>query len=190
MGQFSENAEARKNSNIRDNIFVVIAILNNIEKINVKDTVVALYYVEKCFDKLWAKKCLNDIYDNGLQNYKLPLLYEENMNAQVAVKTSEVTTQKICISDVMMQKPVWGSLLCTSTIDELGKLAESRPDILYKYKGVPVPPLGMGDNIISVINVENTDLIKTFIEHKKLKLSRTKCKIIKIGKGHSTCPIL
>ena len=52
----------------------------------------------------------------------------------------------------------------------------------------------MVDKIISVTNVENTKevngLINTFIEHKKLKLFHTKCKIIYIGKRHSTCPIL
>ena len=188
------NVGARKNRNIRDNIFVFNAILNSISKQRLKDTDVALYDVEKCFDKLWAKECLNDIHDHGLQNDKFPLLYMENMNAQVAVKTSEGTSKRMSISDIIMQGTVWGSLLCTSTIDKLGELAQSRPDLLYKYKGVPVPPLGMVDDIISVTNVENTkevnSLINTFIEKKKLKLSHTKCKRIHIGKGHSTCPIL
>ena len=47
------------------------------------------------------------------------------------------------ICDIIMQCTVWGSLLCTSTIDKLEELGQSRPDLLYKYKGVPVPPLGI-----------------------------------------------
>ena len=50
--------ELEKNRNIRDNIFVVNAILNSIEKLNLKDTDVALNDVKKCFEKLWAKESL------------------------------------------------------------------------------------------------------------------------------------
>ena len=55
-----------------------------------------------------------------------------------------------------MQGTVWGSLLCTSTIDKLGKKCNETPEKMYHCKGVPIPPLGMVDDIISVTNVENT----------------------------------
>ena len=72
-----------------------------------------------------------------------------------------------------MQGTVWGSLMCTTSMDKLGKIAYSMQDSLYKYKGVPVPPLGMVDDIINVSTVENTarmnKCINTFIESKKLR---------------------
>ena len=87
-----------------------------------------------------------------------------------------------------------GSLFCTSTMDMLGKEAYKQPEHLYKYHGVPIPPLGMVDDIISVSSVENTShinmMINRFIEHKKLKLSEKKCSRIHIGDGHSNCPEL
>ena len=50
-----------------------------------------------------------------------------------------------------MQGPVWGSLLCTSTIDKLAKRAYSDRSLLYKYKGVvDVPPLEMVDDVLTV----------------------------------------
>ena len=76
------------------------------------------------------------MFENGFVNDKLPLLYEENVNAQIAVKTSSGITRRVSISDIVMQGTVWGSLMCTSTMDNLGKQAYSQPDILYKYKGV------------------------------------------------------
>ena len=110
----------------------------------------------------------------------------------VAVKTKTGTTKRTSISDVIMQGTAWGSLCCTSTIDNLGKLAFDRPDILYKYKGVSVPPLGRVDDILTASNVKDTstmnELINTFIEHKKLKLSHEKCARIHVGKGHLNCP--
>ena len=51
------NVGARKNRNIRDNIFVLSAITNNIKKRNLKGTDVHIYDAEKCFDKLWASEC-------------------------------------------------------------------------------------------------------------------------------------
>ena len=93
-----------------------------------------------------------------------------------------------------MQGTVWGSLSCTSTIDNLGKLAYSRPEVLYKYKGVTIPPLGMVDDILTVTNVKDTTtvnkLVNTFIDQKKFKLSHAKCVRIHLGKGHINCPQL
>ena len=188
------NVGARQNRNIRDNIFVLNAITNEIVKKKKNGVDIQVFDVYKCFDKLWTKECFNDLFENGFQNDKLPLLFKENVNAQVAVKTASGTTDKTTISEVVMQGTVWGSLMCTSTMDTLGKLAYKMPHNLYNYKGVPVPPLGMVDDVICVTNVENTTrmntLINTFIESKKLRLSETKCSRIHIGKGHDNCPKL
>ena len=93
-----------------------------------------------------------------------------------------------------MQGTVWGSLLCTSTVDGLGKQCYKTPEILYHYKGVPIPPLGMVDDVVCVSNVDKTqkmnEVINTFIERKKLKLSKDKCFQIHVGKGHNNCPQL
>ena len=99
-------------------------------KRNIRDIDIGIYDVDKCFDKLWAQECFNDIYENGFQNEKLNLLYEENVNAKVAVKTHSGITRRVTISENIMQGTVWGSLFCTSTIDKLGKQAYSQPDIL------------------------------------------------------------
>ena len=76
------NVGARRNRNIRDNIFVVNAIQNSI--INGEEDPVDMQVVdvEKCFDGLWVEECINDIYDAGLDNDKLNLLYLENQNAK------------------------------------------------------------------------------------------------------------
>ena len=153
-----------------------------------------MYDVEKCFDKLWAQECFNDMAECGFKNDKLSLLYKENVNAKVAVKTITGNTKRVNMSEIIMQGTVWGSLFCTVTIDQLGKSAYEKPDILYKYNGVPIPPLGMVDDILTVTNVENTlkmnKLVNTFIETKKLRLSHKKCVRIHIGRGHENCPSL
>ena len=186
------NVGARRNRNIRDNIFVINAITNNIRKNHIKDTDIHIYDAEKCFDKLWAKECFNDVYENGLKSDKLALLYNINKDAKVAIKTSNGISKRITIQDTIMQGTVWASLICTSTIDTLGKQCYKSPEALYQYKGVPIPPLGMVDDILCVTNVERSkemnSVVNTFIESKKLRLSGTKCFQIHIGKGHLNCP--
>ena len=48
-----------------------------------------LFDVEKCFDALWVEECINDVFEAGLDNDKLVLLYLENQNANIAIKTPE-----------------------------------------------------------------------------------------------------
>ena len=50
------NVGARRNRNIRDNIFVMNAILLNVRRRKLKGTDVQIFDAEKCFDKLWAKE--------------------------------------------------------------------------------------------------------------------------------------
>ena len=126
-------------------------------KRKLKNIDIAIYDAENCFDKLWAQECFNDVYENGFANDKLSLLYETNINAKVAVKVPSGITTRVNISNNIMQGTVWGSLFCTCTIDKLGKHAYEHPELLYMYKGVTIPPLGMVDDILTVSNVENTE---------------------------------
>ena len=69
------NVGARRGRNIRDNIFILGAISNEIVKKKIKDIDVSIFDAEKCFNKLWAKEFINDLYENGLTNDDLNLLH-------------------------------------------------------------------------------------------------------------------
>jgi hypothetical protein len=76
-----------------------------------------------------------------------------------------------------MQGTVWGSLMCTATMDKLGKLFYKNDNLLYQYKGVG----GTTSYEIlcvqkcSEIAMEVNSVINAFIESKKLNLSSKKC---------------
>ena len=76
------------------------------------------------FDSLRLEKCINDICDAGLKNYKFNLLYLMNKTAQVAIKTPWGLTERRTMNNIVMQGTVWGSLFCTGTMDKLGKLKQ------------------------------------------------------------------
>ena len=69
------NVGARKERNIRDNIFVMNAIMNSMKKNKEEAIDFQVYDVEKCFDTLWLHEVIKCLFEAGLQNDKLPLLY-------------------------------------------------------------------------------------------------------------------
>ena len=101
-----------------------------------------IYDIEKCFDKLWLHEVINCLYESGLRNEKLPLLFMENNNAQVVVKTNGELSTRINIKDSIMQGSIWGSICCVVLMDKLGKYVYNNPETLFYYKNmVGTPPL-------------------------------------------------
>ena len=180
------NVGARKNRNIRDNIFVLNAITNSVVNGKEDPVDIQLFDVEKCFDALWLEECINDAFEAGFKNDKLVLLYKENQTANFAIKTSGGKTNRTTINNIIMQGTVWGSFLCTVTMDKLGQFIYNHPELTYKYKGVvKTPSLGMVDDVLcvqkcSTSTVKLNSIINSFIESKKLKLSAKKCHRIHI----------
>ena len=176
------------------------AVTNSVVNGSAEPVDVQLFDAEKCFDALWMQECINDLFETGFTNDKLPLLYLENRNAKIAVKTPHGISERKTINNVVMQGTVWGSLFCTTTMDKLGKISYENEDLLYIYKNqVKIPSLGMVDDVISIQRC-SSDAVKTnatinaFIESKKLTLSKSKCSRIHISKINPTaehnCPEL
>ena len=112
------------------------------------------------------------------------------------MKTSHGLARRIDIPNIIMQGGVFGSIMCTKSIDKLAKEVYCRKELLYMYKGVAaVPPLLMVDDILTIskCSITATALnatVNAFIESKKLKLSHDKCSVIHVGKKSQNCPDL
>ena len=137
------NVGARKSRNIRDNVFVVGAVINSIINGREDPIQVQVQDVEKCFDKLWLEATTNALFDAGLQHDMLNLLYIENKNAKVAVKVNNEVSKRVTVKSVEMQGSVWGSLKCTSSMDTLNKTILEQKDITYKYRSDPIIEIGV-----------------------------------------------
>ena len=130
------NVGARKERNIRDNLFVVYGVINSVIQKYAKPVDIELFDISKCFDSLWLKECLNDLYEAGITNSNLNLIYEGNRQCFLAVNTPRGQTKRIEINEIVMQGSVWGPLCCTTTMDKIGQQA---------YKGMlKCPPLWHG----------------------------------------------
>ena len=71
---------------------------------------------------LWAQECINTLYEYGLNNDKLVLLFEETKYANTAIKTGMGIRYRIYIENLIMQGTVFGSIICTSVMDKLAKI--------------------------------------------------------------------
>ena len=195
-GLTDSNVGARKSRNIRDNIFVLSAVINDVTNGNAKAVDLQIYDVAKCFDALWLEEAVSDLYDSGLTNDKLSLLYMENEVCKVAVKTPAGLSRRVEIPRIVLQGTVFGNLKCTSSMDKIGKNAYLSKNAIYTYKGsVEIPPLGMVDDELIISECGNdsvmtNSVINTFIESKKLRFAESKCHKIHIGKTNQICPVL
>ena len=70
------NVGARKNRNIRDNLFVLNAVINYVINGKEQPVQVQVQDAEKCFDKMWLQATTNALHDAGLNCDMLNLCRE------------------------------------------------------------------------------------------------------------------
>ena len=111
------------------------------------------------------------------------------------MKTPFGLTERITLSNIVMQGGKWGPLQCSNAMDKIGKKCIDRGEHLYTYKkSVKICPLAMVDDLAMVSkcgyeSVESNIYINTEIEMKKLRLhtptgpdSKSKCHNLHVGK--------
>ena len=175
----SSNIGARRNRNIRDHLFVINGILNDVQqnKKNTGGVDLGIYDIAKCFDKMWYRETANDIYKAGVQDDKFILIANSNKQSQVAVKTPwGGLTNRIELKELEMQGTVISNIKCSVQIDSLGKDCLTESKGIYKYKDcISIPPLSMVDDVITVSScgvdsIAVNAIVQAKVECKRLEL--------------------
>ena len=93
------------------------------EAINTKGKAIdiLIYDYRKCFDALWLNECVNDLYDAGIEEDNLALIYEANKVHKVAMKTPYGLTEREAINKIVLKSEVFGPLQCSVLVDTLAK---------------------------------------------------------------------
>ena len=131
------NIGARRKRNIKDHLLIIHGIINSVVRGDEECIDIQIYDIEKAFDALWLEECLNDIFDNlpeKNRNDELSLLYESNKTNMVAVKTALGLTKRVNMPNIVQQGGTWGPLLCSNSIDKIGKKCFERNEHVYLYK--------------------------------------------------------
>ena len=187
------NIGGRKGRNIRDHLFTVYAIINDV--INGCSPAIDIQGIDiyKCFDEMWFAETHNDLFDVSIQDDKFALIAKMDEEANVVVKTPCGLTDEFQLDKLVMQGSVFGPIKSTIQIDTLGRDCESYNQGLFKYKNVlSTVPLALIDDCLGISlcgtdAVEMNAILNTKIDAKKLRLSTDKCTHMHISKTSSKC---
>ena len=189
------NVGARKKKNIRNHIFIINGIIN--EAIQNKSNIdVQILDYRQCFDSMWLKECINDLYNAGVTDDSLALIFEANKKNQVAVKTPVGLTQREMVEEIVLQGEVFGPLQCSVQVDTFGKECLAQSKHLYSYRNcVGIPPLAMIDDLLAVSEcgvetVKTNAYLNAKTNVKKLQFGGQKCHKLHVGKNQLVCPDL
>ena len=96
------NVGARKKKNIRNHIFVINAVINEALKTKKNIDIQILDY------RMWLDECINDLFEAGIDDDFLALIYEANKKNQVAIKTPFGNSERKLVENIVLQC-VWSS---------------------------------------------------------------------------------
>ena len=128
-----------------------------------------------------------DVCETGVTDDNFSLIYEANRENFVAVKTLNGLSRREAFYEIVMQGDVLAPLISSLQVDTMGKECMEEKKHLYYYKGsVPIPPLGMVDDLftISVCGYKTTmmnQFIQTKTSMKRLQFPTKKCVKLHVG---------
>ena len=178
----------RKGMGCRNNIFMINGIIHDVLSSAKKSPVILqVYDYSQMFDGIKLEEALSDIFDVGVQDENLGLLYKDNKTVHMAVKTSSGLSDRKPISSSVLQGDTFGPPLASVQADHIGR-ATMEEGYFYKYKDVlPVGVLGLVDDLLGITKVghiahEMNSFINIKSAEKRLQFGATKCKILFVGK--------
>ena len=153
-GMSDSNIGAQKKKNIRNHLFIVYGVINSVLKEGKSCLDIQIYDLVQAFDALWLTDCMNDLYDTlpkEQQDEKLALMYTGNKSTAMAVNTAVGQTDRVTIKETVQQGGVFGPIMCSNSIDKVGKICYERGENLFLYKQtVKVLPLAMCDDLLAM----------------------------------------
>ena len=139
----------------------------------------------KCFDKLWLKDCLLEMYKLGYDPNTLKILYEMNKETDIIIRTPVGNTNNIQIKEVVKQGTIFGPIMCCAETSAVNSIGE---EVKYSYGkiniGMPVfmddiATAGKAEHIRKSIN----NCARMEKENKiSFDLKKTKYIIVKTGR--------
>ena len=106
----------------------------------------------KCFDKLWLKDCLVELFNAGCNPQDINMMYLMNQNTEVTVVTPSGTTEKFNVGEIVKQGTVLGPTFCCVVTDQVNNIGESQVGSIGRHK---IGILVFVDDVMSASVPEN-----------------------------------
>ena len=133
MSHFQNGGSRRKG--LIDNLFLLKTLLDHSKYMN-KQLLITFYDIKKCFDTLWLEDSKNSLWDNGIKDNTLSLIYHMNLKENVIVKTPFRDTDPIHLTNIIKQGTVLGPMLNNCPLDRVCKESDS-----YHLQSVEIRPM-------------------------------------------------
>ena len=178
----------RKNKGCKNNLFIINGIIHEVLKSKkMKPVMLQFYDYSQMFDSINLEQAISDIFDTGVNDDNLVLLYKANCEVDMAVRTTDGLSERQMLENIVLQGDTWGSILASNQVDMIGK-ESMEAGHYYLYKNIlPVGFLGLVDDIVGITEAGfNAQQFNVFINvktaEKTLQFGPSKCKSMLIGK--------
>ena len=104
-----------------DNMIMMRAVIDNNARLN-KKTYCYFADAYKCFDKLWLKDCLVEMWRAGMREREIMLIYELNRRADIIIDTPVGITDSITVREIVKQGTVFGPKLCCISTEKVNSI--------------------------------------------------------------------
>ena len=101
------NIGARKGKNIRNHLFIVNGVINEVVQDKSKSMDIRVLDYRQCFDSMWLEDTIKDLYEAGVTDDHLDLIYKSNETNKVAVKTPCGLTDRIELNRLVLQGEIF-----------------------------------------------------------------------------------
>jgi hypothetical protein len=141
----------RRGKGCKNNIFIVNGIIHEVmQSTKMKPVLLQFYDYSQMFDSINLQEAISDIYDTGVDDENLQLLYNANQEINMAVKTANGLSDRQVVNDIVLQGDTWGSILASVQVDKIGQDC-MEAGYFYLYKNIlPVGFLGLVDDTVGI----------------------------------------
>ena len=178
----------RKGKGCKSNVWIINGIIHEVLKsTRMKPIQLQIYDYKQMFDSMDLEEAICDIFDVGVDDDSLVLIYKANKEIKMSVKTTSGLTERQTLEDIVLQGDTFGSILASVQVDAIGKDVEEA-GLGYLYKNtLPISMLGLVDDIIGVTEAgfkaaQMNSIINVKTAEKCLQFGVSKCKSMFIGK--------
>ena len=136
---------------------------------------------EKCSDTLWLEDCINSLWDMGLRNVILSLIYLMNEEARVTVKTPIGDTDAILLTNLIKQGTVLSPVPNNCSFNKMSTHSTG-----YNFGSVQIKPVKFVDDIVDPSRdkagaIASNSVLEAIQHEKRMSFSVEKCELLKIN---------
>ena len=155
----------RKQRSTVDNLIILNSIIENQRQYKNK-TYLFFADAKKCFDKLWLKDCLIEMYNLGYSPGTIRSLHEINETSNIVVDTPVRKTSSITVEEVVKQGTIFGQIMYCASTSRVSRIQEA---VKYQYGKVEIGMPVFMDDIAAVGAAITSEKEYRIVEEWRLK---------------------